>query len=82
MDAVVIVAIVFGGLVLALAVVGGTILLAIQLRHGGSSKKDRQAQAEEASMIHDIHEGLSKMEKRIEVLETILMDARGRDGDR
>ena len=76
MHAVFIVAIVFGGIVLALAVVGGTILMAIKLRHGGLSRTDQKKQAEEARMIQEIYQGLSRMEERVEALETILMDGK------
>lgn len=79
MSAVLIVLIVFAGLVLSLAIVGGTILMSIRLRHGGLSKKDRQQQVDEAEMIQEIYSGLSKMEQRIDALETILMDRSGKD---
>lgn len=79
MSAVLIVLIVFAGLVLSLAIVGGTILMSIRLRHGGLSKKDRQQQVDEAEMIQEIYSGLSKMEQRIDALETILMDRSGKE---
>jgi len=79
MSAVLIVLIVFAGLVLSLAIVGGTILMSIRLRHGGLSKKDRQQQVDEAEMIQEIYSGLSKMEDRIDALETILMDRSGKE---
>ncbi len=74
MSAVLIVLIVFAGLVLSLAVVGGTILMLVRLRQGGLSKKDREQEVGEAEMIQEIYSGLSRMEKRIDALETILMD--------
>ena len=79
MSAVLIVLIVFAGLVLSLAVVGGTILMAIRMRQGGLSKKDSQQQMNEAEMIQEIYNGLSKMENRIDALETILMDRQGKE---
>ena len=79
MHTVLIVAIVFGGLVLGLAVIGGTILMAIRLRHGAISPGDRKYQADEAKMVQDIYHGLSRMEKRVDALETILMDGLGKD---
>ena len=82
MSAVLIVLIVFAGLVLSLAVVGGTILMSIRLRHGGLSKKYRQGQADEAEMIQQIYSGLSRMEKRIDALETILMDRQGKEQEK
>ena len=82
MSAVLIVLIVFAGLVISLAVVGGTILMSIKLRHGGLSRKDRQGQADEAETIQEIYSGLSKMEKRIDALETILMDRQEREQEK
>lgn len=79
MNAVFIVSIVFGGIVLALAVIGGTILMAIKLRHNGLSPEGRRRQTDEARMIQDIHQSLSKMEERVEALETILMDSHGKE---
>ena len=79
MSAVLIVLIVFAGLVLSLAVIGGTILMSIRLRQGGLSKKDREQQMNEAEMIQEIYSGLSNMEKRIDALETILMDRKGKE---
>ncbi|UCG09571.1 MAG: phage-shock protein [Desulfobacterales bacterium] len=68
------VAIVFGSLVLALAIIPGTILIAIRLLKGGFSRTDRKQQAEETKMIQEIYQGLSRMEERVEALETILLD--------
>ena len=82
MSAVLIVLIVFAGLVLSLAVVGGTILMTIRLRQGGLSRKDREEQMNEAEMIQEIYSGLSKMEKRIDALETILMDRQGKEQEK
>lgn len=79
MHPVFIVAIVFGSIVLALAIVCGTILTAMRLRHGGISRHSREEQAAEAEMIQDIYHGLSKMEERVDALETILMDRKRKD---
>lgn len=69
-----IVAIVFGSIVLALAIVGSTILMAIKIFKGGGSGKQRSKDAEEARMIQEMYQNLSRMEARIEALETILLD--------
>ena len=74
MHSVFIVAIVFGGIVLALAVIGSTILMGIKIIKGGVSRKHQQHQAEEARTIQEIYQGLDRMEKRIETLETILLE--------
>ena len=71
MKEVIIVAIVFGSIVLALAIIPGAILLAIKFLRGGQSAGD---QAEETKMIQEIYTGLSRMEERVEALETILLD--------
>jgi phage shock protein B len=79
MNSVMIVTIVFGGLVLALAIVGSTILMAIKILKGGFSRKGREVQAEEARMIQEMYQGLSQMEKRVDALETILLDQQRKD---
>ena len=78
MTAVWIVTIVFGSLVLVLATICATILLAMKWRRGGLSARSRKAREEEARMIQDIYQGLSRMEQRVEALETILMEHKGR----
>ena len=74
MEGPVIVAIVFGGTVLCLAIIGSTILMAIKILKGGVTRKGRQNQADEAKIIQEIYQGLSKMEQRVEALETIILD--------
>jgi phage shock protein B len=66
-----IVAIVFGSLVLIPAVIGLTIVISIRLLKGGASRRD---QAEDSKLIQEIYQGLSRMEQRVETLETILLD--------
>lgn len=79
MHHVMIVAIVFGGIVAILAIIPCTILIAIKLFRGGVSGRGREDQAEETRMIQEIYQGLSRMEKRVESLETILLDSQGKD---
>lgn len=74
MKEVLIVGIVFGSIVIALAIIPAAILLAIKLFKGGFSQIDRKQQSEEAKMIQQIYQGLSRMEERVEALETILLD--------
>jgi len=76
MHSAIIVGIVFTGLVLALAIIGGTILMAIKILRGGVSRK---GQADDAKMIQEIYQGLSRMEQRIESLETILLEREHED---
>ncbi len=71
-----IVAIIFGSLVLIPAVIGGTIVISIKLLKGGASRKN---QVEDSKIIQEIYQGLSRMEERVEALETILLDREKRD---
>ncbi len=79
MDVVLIIAIIFGGSVLALAIIGSTILMAIKIIKGGLSRKGQKFQAEEAGMIQEMYQGLSRMEERVEALETIILDRERKD---
>ena len=79
MHATMILAIIFGGSVLALAVIGSTILMGIKMIKGGVSKKNRTVQADEARMIQEIYKGLSRAEERVEALETLILDRDRKD---
>lgn len=72
-----IVAIVFGSFVLIPLVVGVTIVISIKLLKGGAARKD---QAEDSKIVQEIYQGLSRMEERVEALETILLDREKRGG--
>ena len=70
-----IIGITIGGIILFIATIGLVIIGIIRVsKSGGLSGKDKQAQAEETRMIQDIYHGLSKMEERVEALETILIE--------
>ena len=79
MNVILILVIIFGCSVLALAIIGGTILMAIRILKGGLSRTDQKAQAEEAKMVQEIYDGLSRMEQRVESLETIILDRKGKE---
>ncbi len=79
MHGVLVVAIVFGGSVLVVAIIGSTILMAIKILKGGLSRKGQRVQSEEARMIQEIYQGLSRMEARVEALETIMLDRERKD---
>ena len=79
MKEVLIVGIVFGSILLMLALIPGTILLVIKLFRGGGSS---QSQTEETKMIQEIYKGLSRLEQRVESLETILLDKDREDPNR
>jgi len=64
-----------GGAILLIATLGLIFIGIIRAaKTGGISKKDKQTHADETEMIQDIFNGLSKMEERIETLETILIE--------
>ncbi len=73
MNVVSIVAIVFGCSLLALGVIGGTILIAIRMIKGSASQSTQQ-QEKETQMIQEIFQGLQQMEERVDALETLLME--------
>jgi phage shock protein B len=79
MEGAIIVGIVFGGIVLCLAIIGVTILMGIKIAKGGFSRKSRQSHTEDAKMIQEMYQGLTRMEERVEALETILMEKTRKD---
>jgi phage shock protein B len=80
MGTIIIVALVFGSLLAIAALICGTILLIIKTRD--SRITEGKSRTEEAMIIQEIYQGLSKMEQRIESLETILMDSQEKDRHR
>lgn len=74
MTSVFIVAIVFGSILTFVAIVCGTVLAIIKTRRSGLMGGSGKNQSEEARVIQEIYQGLSRMEERIDALETILMD--------
>jgi phage shock protein B len=82
MHIIAILTIVFGGSILALSIIGSTILIAIKIIKGGFSRKGQRVQSEEAKMIQEIHKGLKRMEERVEALETIILEREGKEQGR
>ena len=69
-----------GGAILLIATIGLIVIGIIRAaKTGGLSKKDKLSRAEEARMIQEIYSGLSKMEERVEALETILIERQKKD---
>jgi phage shock protein B len=79
MNGILILAIIFGGSVLALAIIGSTILMAIKILKGGVSRKGQNYQTEETKMIQVIYQGFSRMEERVEALETLILERERKD---
>jgi hypothetical protein len=75
MNSALIVGLCIGGTILLIATLGLIIIGIIRAaKTGGLSKKEKLVHAEETQMIQDIYHGLSKMEERVETLETILIE--------
>jgi phage shock protein B len=66
---------------LALIVLGGLVLVIFRLLGRNTPRFNPHQREEETRLIQEIHQGLSKMEKRIEALETILLDPERKDRD-
>jgi phage shock protein B len=79
MQGAMIVGIVFSGVIMALVIIGGTILMAIRLFKGGANGGDNRARTEETRMIQEIYKGLARMEQRVDALETILLEKEKKD---
>ncbi len=68
---------ILGFALLVLALLGGIGVAIIKVIKGKSDGRDKEAQADEAKLMQELHQGLSRMEKRIEALETILLERQG-----
>lgn len=75
MISIIVVSIVFGSLIALATLICGTVLVLLKTR-----SRPRGGDSEEAQTIQDIYQGLERMEKRIESLETILMADREKEG--
>jgi len=64
----------FTGSILILLVLGGLVALAIRLARSEPSSRPTPAGEDESRMIQEIHQNLSRMEERIEALETLLLE--------
>jgi hypothetical protein len=75
MREVVVIAVV-GGIVAVTTILGLGLVTAIAIRavRGGGSKASKQTDAGKTEIIQEIYHSLRKMEKRIESLETLLLD--------
>ncbi len=73
----IILATIFGGI----ALVVGVFFWGVKLTKGMGYGKNSEQQEEEARIIQEVYQGLSKMENRIEALETLLLDERRKETD-
>lgn len=75
----IIVPVVFIVVVIGLPILGAFMLaLAKILKSGGKSSRGGLSETEETRLIQDIHRSLSKLEERIDTLETVILDRESR----
>lgn len=75
MAAVFIVAIVFTSILIAIGIIAGTVVALARNKRGGPYWKGNDPlQSNETRLIQELHQGLIRMEERVEALETILLD--------
>lgn len=67
-----------GATMVGLVILGTIFLLAIRLLRPGAPRP-RGDDAEEARLLQEIHRSLSRLEDRVEALETLVLDPAGRD---
>lgn len=79
MHAAMILSIIFGGAIIILTIVGSTILMGIKVLKGGVGRKGQRIMDDEARMVQEIYANISKMEKRVEALETLILDRDRKD---
>ena len=70
-----ILATIFGGI----ALVVGVSFWGMKMTKGMGYGKNRAQQTDETRIIQEIYQALTKMEERIEALETILLDYKGKE---
>jgi len=59
---------------IGLVIFTATVLIAIRIIRGGASESRSHLSANETQTVQETYKSLSAMEKRIEALETILVD--------
>ncbi len=74
MHAIPILAIIFGGSILCLAILGSVFIMSLKIIKGGVTPKSQKIVADDAMIVQELHQGLSRIEKRVESLESILLD--------
>ena len=60
-------------------VIGFFLIWALKLVTGKTGSERESDEAEETKLVQELYQGFSRMEKRIEALETILLDSEKKD---
>jgi phage shock protein B len=61
------------------AVAGGILIKVLKILKGMSLRQGKQFSVEETKLIQEMYQGLSRMEERVEALETLLLDRERRE---
>lgn len=72
---------VVGFVLLPLLIVVGAVFLLARVFSGAFVRREPEERVDETRMIQEIYHKLSAMEDRVEVLETLLHEGGGKDGD-
>ena len=60
--------------VMVLATIGFVIIMIIRVAKGSPVRRRERHDADETRIIQEIHHGLTRMDKRIQALETLVLD--------
>ena len=74
MEEIIIVGIVFGSLILLFVIIFAFVLALKRTQGSGSMQRGSKIGNDETRLMQEIYQGLSRMEERVEALETILLD--------
>ena len=74
MEEIIIVGIVFGSLILLFVIIFAFVLALKRTQGTGSMQRGNKLDTDETRLMQEIYLGLSRMEERVEALETILLD--------
>ncbi|MCB2226828.1 MAG: envelope stress response membrane protein PspB [Desulfarculaceae bacterium] len=70
---------IFAFVLLVLGILGGVFVAIVRLIKGPKGKETARADQDEARLIQELHQGLTRMESRIDALETILAERQGKE---
>jgi phage shock protein B len=74
MEEIIIVGIVFGSLILLFVIIFAFVLALKRTQGSSSIQRGGKLATDETRLMQEIYQGLSRMEERVEALETILLD--------
>jgi len=74
MEEIIIVGIVFGSLILLFVIIFAFVLALKRTQGSGAMQRGSKLDTDETRLMQEIYQGLSRMEERVEALETILLD--------